>query len=432
MSNKSLRNSSPYFSQRDAKRPRLDATSSLHPSPPSTPSSGRMNEDGEDFKHEGTPCLADAPTHAAATIVHQQWPTSSDALASDPMAPGSCSHYFESGDYFSVTRTTSVPIAVSPSKPLTLHSSSTLGSSSVSSAPSLCPTPFTTGSPVSTFSSDTSAATHHSSTPSLDQAHDIFTSQFSQWPGGVAGLGFTLMLEYEGTAEAVQPEATHHDLSLLQPQERLTQSADCPQSVRDASFSVSPPSLSLHDEAPGLSSAVVPPDSSSPVPPPDAYEATGNNSHSPGRVFEPNLLQPADMSPFSHERASLHVESVGTPSQISHFTNPFVSTLARDALLSQAYRIYDSPASLLPSGLSPAPVGSSVTNSILPSHTYTMQLVPLLAALRTLHPHHLPTLLLYGCVLYALGDFNGSLMLNCEILHIDPNYVCHPSNFVCG
>ncbi|KAF8587281.1 glycosyltransferase family 41 protein [Ramaria rubella] len=94
----------------------------------------------------------------------------------------------------------------------------------------------------------------------------------------------------------------------------------------------------------------------------------------------------------------------------------------------QAYRIYDSPNGPLPLGLSPAPVGPPITDPTSPNHAYTTQLLPLLSALKNLHSRHLPTLLLYSCVLYAVGDFNGSLMVNSEILHIDPNYVEAMSN----
>jgi hypothetical protein len=55
-------------------------------------------------------------------------------------------------------------------------------------------------------------------------------------------------------------------------------------------------------------------------------------------------------------------------------------------------------------------------------HVYT-QLVSLLTLMRTLHPHHFPTLLLLGSVYYAMDDFASSLHLNEEILSVDPEYV---------
>ncbi|KAF8527916.1 glycosyl transferase family 41-domain-containing protein [Hysterangium stoloniferum] len=108
--------------------------------------------------------------------------------------------------------------------------------------------------------------------------------------------------------------------------------------------------------------------------------------------------------------------------------NPLGSTLARDALLSHAYRIYNSPNNHLPPGLSHIPLESTSTDPTSPSHAYSTQLVPLLSILKSLHPQHLPTLLLYSCVLYAVGDLNGSLALNSDILRIDPNYVEAMSN----
>jgi hypothetical protein len=58
-----------------------------------------------------------------------------------------------------------------------------------------------------------------------------------------------------------------------------------------------------------------------------------------------------------------------------------------------------------------------------PEHTYKSQLVPLLITLRSLHPRHLPTLLLLGSLYYAMGDYATSLSFNEEILSIDPEYV---------
>jgi hypothetical protein len=440
MPNRSFRKPSPSFPpQRDAKRPRLDATSSLHRAPSSPPT--RMMSDGQsDPQHEAIPLLVDPPTHTTVTadnIVLQQWPTSSSALATDPNAPGSRGPYFEGGDYFPVTRTTSMPIPVAASKPPLLHSSSTLGTSS-GSTPLLCPSPFNSVSPVASFSSDTSAATHHSSTTtSLDHSHDIVTPvlpQIAQRPGGDAGYGLQLNLDHsERTAEVAQSEGS----SVHQPLERSTLSTDSehsyaglPRSVEEYIFSAPPPPLSRHGETPHPDTTMVQADTLSPTSIANTPPTTGSNSPPENHV---DLSSPSKMSVSpSHERSSRHVESVGRPSQLTNRTNPFASTLARDALLSHAYRIYDDPASPLPSGLSPAPTGSPIINPSSPGHAYTTQLLPLLVALRTLHPYHLPTLLLFSCVLYAVGDFNGSLTLNSEILHIDPNYVRLLYTFVGG
>jgi protein O-GlcNAc transferase len=97
--------------------------------------------------------------------------------------------------------------------------------------------------------------------------------------------------------------------------------------------------------------------------------------------------------------------------------------MARDALLVYAYRLYESPQNPMPSGI-------SLVNLVLPSlrprskeDIYKSQLLPLLSTLRSLHPHHLPTLLLLGCVHYSMGNYDISIGLNKEILAIDNGYV---------
>ena len=428
MSNNSSRDFSPSLAQRNIKRRRLDATSPLYRCSSSPPNSRRMIDDQNGFKREASLRPADSPVHTTDDIVRQRWP-SSCALAPDPVVLGSSGQYF-GGDYLAATRTTSVPIEVSASKrPLSRSSLSTLGSSG-SKVPSLYPTPFSSVSPVAAFSSDTSAATHHSSTTSVDEAHNVFPSQIARRPGGAVEIGFQLMPHHsERRAEVTQPEATH-DPSIRPPLERSAQATDnkdsyigLPRYVGGPNSFAPLPLLSFHSETPGLDSMMALPESLTSVSTPSASGTKGSSSPSQASVLEPILLSPLNTSSSSHV-------DVGAPSQLVDTINPFASPLARDALLSQAYRVYESPSSLLPSGLSPTPVDSPIRDPISPTHAYTAQLVPLLTALRTLHPHHLPTLLLLACVLYALGDFNGSLTLNCEILHIDPNYVCRPSH--CG
>jgi len=103
--------------------------------------------------------------------------------------------------------------------------------------------------------------------------------------------------------------------------------------------------------------------------------------------------------------------------------NPFVSTLARDAILTYAYRLYQSKRNPgATSILSAIPVFNLPDMTSL-EHVNSSQLIPLLTTLRSLHPHHLPTLLLLGSVYYAMDDYATSLSLNEEILSIDPGYV---------
>lgn len=101
--------------------------------------------------------------------------------------------------------------------------------------------------------------------------------------------------------------------------------------------------------------------------------------------------------------------------------NPLASTLARDSLLIYAHRLFNSSA--IP-GAIPGPLGSNSSPGIFsPEHPYHRQLLPLLQKLKTLHPNHLPTLLLLGCVQYAVGNYEESLVLNEEMLRLDENYV---------
>jgi protein O-GlcNAc transferase len=104
--------------------------------------------------------------------------------------------------------------------------------------------------------------------------------------------------------------------------------------------------------------------------------------------------------------------------------NPLASTSARDAVLTYAYQLYQSQRNPgATSILSATPVFNLVPAMTSLEHVYSSQLVPLLRTLRSLHPHHLPTLLLLGSVHYAMDDFTTSLSLNEEILVIDPEYV---------
>ncbi|KAL5495255.1 hypothetical protein ACEPAI_718 [Sanghuangporus weigelae] len=113
------------------------------------------------------------------------------------------------------------------------------------------------------------------------------------------------------------------------------------------------------------------------------------------------------------------------PSSSGHTVpNPLASTLARDSLLIYAHKIFNSfsiPGSTVDNSHAPSDVTS-------PDHPYNSQLLPLLQRLRILHPEHLPTLLLLGCVHYAVGNHKESLAVNEGILQIDANFVEAMSN----
>lgn len=103
--------------------------------------------------------------------------------------------------------------------------------------------------------------------------------------------------------------------------------------------------------------------------------------------------------------------------------NPFTSGVARDALMAYAYHLYESSARHTP-GLTPAPIfGTSGTVATTPTEIYRTRLLPLLSTLRTLHPDHLPLLLLLACTHHELGEYDNSLAIGQEMLIIDPNYV---------
>lgn len=121
----------------------------------------------------------------------------------------------------------------------------------------------------------------------------------------------------------------------------------------------------------------------------------------------------------AHDRASGHSAPAGQTT-----SNPLASNLGRNAILTYAYRLYQSQNSPAPSSeLSAAPVFDTLPEMTSSEHVYATQLVPLLTTLRSLHPDHLPTLLLLGSVHYAMGDYSTSLSVNEEILSIDSEYV---------
>ncbi|GAA5827127.1 hypothetical protein JCM5353_006201 [Sporobolomyces roseus] len=56
------------------------------------------------------------------------------------------------------------------------------------------------------------------------------------------------------------------------------------------------------------------------------------------------------------------------------------------------------------------------------------ELLPLLHTIESIHPDHLPTLLLISCVYYTRGELESSLYYNKRLLAFDPNYVEAMSN----
>jgi len=82
-------------------------------------------------------------------------------------------------------------------------------------------------------------------------------------------------------------------------------------------------------------------------------------------------------------------------------------------------------ASLLASVASPAKrdMMLSVAHNMYSQDSTSMELLPLLHTIESIHPDHLPTLLLISCVYYTRGELESSLYYNKRLLNYDPNYV---------
>ncbi|PCH33636.1 glycosyltransferase family 41 protein [Wolfiporia cocos MD-104 SS10] len=126
--------------------------------------------------------------------------------------------------------------------------------------------------------------------------------------------------------------------------------------------------------------------------------------------------------------AAWSASMVPSPTEMLH-SNPFATTVARDAAIAYAYHLYDSPHNPPPAGLTHSPLFSPNVPALLSTeNTFKFQLIPLLNILRALHPDYLPILLLLSCTHFALGDYHMSLQLSQDILTVDPTYVEAMSN----
>lgn len=112
-----------------------------------------------------------------------------------------------------------------------------------------------------------------------------------------------------------------------------------------------------------------------------------------------------------------------SPTRSQNAPNPFASTLARDALLAYAHRVFKYPFQPLPLVAPILKIGPRNVPSSSPEHPYSTQLLPLLRGMKKLHPNHLPVLLLLGCVYYAVGDYEASIVQHNDILTIDSSFV---------
>jgi hypothetical protein len=98
------------------------------------------------------------------------------------------------------------------------------------------------------------------------------------------------------------------------------------------------------------------------------------------------------------------------------------TSIARDALLAYAHRLYNNATNVTSFELTTI-LQQSDPNEGAPPQLYYRQLFPLLESIRSQHPQHLPTLLLSSCVYFSAGDYDACLRVCLEILDIDPNYV---------
>lgn len=149
---------------------------------------------------------------------------------------------------------------------------------------------------------------------------------------------------------------------------------------------------------------------------------------------EPLVVLPSNGSQIESSASS----SIPTTPQQSNF--PSCSSLAP---------LQDPSPSSLPASHPPPPVSPSTSarqlsdpsllasvatpskRDYLLSYAHTLysqdpgskELLPLLHTIESIHPDHLPTLLLISCVYYTRGELESSLYYNKRLLAFDPNYV---------
>ncbi|GAA5872460.1 hypothetical protein JCM16303_004528 [Sporobolomyces ruberrimus] len=135
--------------------------------------------------------------------------------------------------------------------------------------------------------------------------------------------------------------------------------------------------------------------SSSTVPPATPTKSTLSNSISqdPSPSSLPATHPPPPISP------STSATSLSDPTLLASVATP----AKRDFLLSYAHTLYAQNSS-------------------------SKELLPLLHTIESIHPDHLPTLLLISCVYYTRGELESSLYYNKRLLAYDPNYVEAMSN----
>ncbi|CDO71565.1 Glycosyltransferase Family 41 protein [Trametes cinnabarina] len=172
--------------------------------------------------------------------------------------------------------------------------------------------------------------------------------------------------------------------------------------------------VSVHfGSAPDPAQPAFPAPAPSPAMPPST-SMRARHGHPPGPISLPPLAPPP-LPPIPPAAVGPH--------------SLFSTSLARDAMMAYAYYLYDSPGpGRTPLGLTPVPIVHSPPEDESPDIIYRNRLLPLLLALREIHPNHIPILLLLACTYYALGDLETSLAISYQILAINANYVEAMSN----
>ena len=246
-------------------------------------------------------------------------------------------------------------------------------------------------------------------------ACDIDTPPFNARITDFVGLFWPDSHSVEFPVTTIMPlSSASHSSSSSGPQSSRGTRAESSRSQSSARLSSQPVDISNQDNVQDQES-VVPKETSLPLAPhpgsaphlSGAFSLTSGPGYVPSSIIRtalPLLMQNRTLQPSS---------ASGT------VPNPLASTLARDSLLIYAHQIFNSfplPGSIMNTSHGPKDLTS-------PDHPFNSQLLPLLQRLRFLHPGHLPTLLLLGCVYYAVGNHKESLAVNEEILRIDANFV---------
>ncbi|GAA6022980.1 hypothetical protein JCM10207_007738 [Rhodosporidiobolus poonsookiae] len=170
----------------------------------------------------------------------------------------------------------------------------------------------------------------------------------------------------------------------------------------------------------------------------------------PQQPLQPGPASPlsaADLAALPDAQAPLSASHPGAPSapQLSQQLPPLPSSASTGAVAGSATPTAPAAASSsaaadLASHLSSpavlATLASPQKRDYLLTYAHTLyakqpqsdELLPLLHTIESMHPDHLPTLLLISCVYYTRGELESSLYYNKRLLEFDPSYVEAMSN----